>query len=276
MAGYSTDARFGLNRVEFIYAGSTTQFGRMLNKERILGALGNEQNRVGVVHVFHEVDSTNNRLWEDSSNAITDFHLCFAESQTQGRGRHGHSWHSPHGGIYCSVLAQCNAKLGVWLGLMTAVEITVGFKQLGIEGIGVKWPNDIYCQFGKLGGVLVECRGDLSIVGVGINRTQSGQFKQSAGFAQLTYDIPEYNQLAALVAQSIMCAFDRVREGTVSEWVQKYQEVDFLQGRQVDILLRDGERNRGTACGINEEAGLCVRHDDNMQVYHAGEVSVRQ
>lgn len=94
----------------------------------------------------------------------------WALEQTKGRGRHGHSWLSPRGGLYLS------------LGLPT-----VGLEPLRAAGIvaevldeclhvrvSIKWPNDLLVNGKKVGGIL--CEGSLqgsdwgpTIVGIGLN-----------------------------------------------------------------------------------------------------------
>jgi len=77
------------------------------------------------------------------------FDLCLAQSQTAGRGRFGNTWVSPPGGgVYLS--AAWRARVGetraAWLGLMTATALARRLQKAGVRGVGVKWPNDLYCD----------------------------------------------------------------------------------------------------------------------------------
>ncbi len=248
----------------------------MLNREHIIRHLNDMQRYVvQSLRIFREVESTNRLLLTSLSDNVEGFHLCFAEKQTQGKGRHGHQWHSPYGGIYCSVLSRSEPMFGVWLGLIAAVEVVIKLRHWGIEGIGVKWPNDIYCKFGKLGGVLVEYKKNVAVVGVGINRVRSEQLEQSAGLTQITDDIPEYNQLAAIVAEAIMQGFQSVIRYSAAKLLERYRQVDFLHGKPVNVLDGDGNCKHGIVCGITPQAHLCVRHGDAVEVYHAAKVCIQ-
>ena len=47
-------------------------------------------------------------------------------------------------------------------------------RRFGAEGVGLKWPNDLIWQNRKLGGILIEMRGESAgpaqvVIGIGIN-----------------------------------------------------------------------------------------------------------
>src|SRR2546430_10870152 len=57
---------------------------------------------------------------------------------------------------------------------LVAVGAAKALDRLGTQGVAVKWPNDLYCEEHKLGGILIESSGAVPgpstvIVGVGIN-----------------------------------------------------------------------------------------------------------
>ncbi len=60
------------------------------------------------------------------------------------------------------------------LSLACGVAVCHTLKRLGVEGHGLKWPNDILWQGKKLGGILVDIQGEsqggyTAIVGIGLN-----------------------------------------------------------------------------------------------------------
>ena len=102
--------------------------------------------------------------------------VVIADLQTQGRGRHNRTWHSPLGGLYFSIVLKPritdeNAPL---LGFLIACAIATEIHEVfGLE-VSLKWPNDILVGARKLGGILsetVSMNGSLLVViGVGINQ----------------------------------------------------------------------------------------------------------
>src|SRR5207247_9195410 len=91
--------------------------------------------------------------------------------------RRGRSWSSAVGGtLVVSILWGSPRGAGALGGLSLAVAVGAAkaLERLGTHGVGVKWPNDLYCEGRKLGGILIESSGDILgpsavIVGVGIN-----------------------------------------------------------------------------------------------------------
>lgn len=84
-----------------------------------------------------------------------------AREQLAGRGTRGREWYSPIGGLWMSVVcrprhavsAACSA-LRAGLAAAAAVEARVP----AATPIALKWPNDLYRDGRKLGGILCEAR----------------------------------------------------------------------------------------------------------------------
>lgn len=101
--------------------------------------------------------------------------LILADSQTEGRGRHGRQWRSdPGSGVWLTLLDCVRVSgtelLSIRLGLCVAesIEEFAGFP------VQIKWPNDLYLNGGKLAGILVESRWrgehlEWTAMGLGVN-----------------------------------------------------------------------------------------------------------
>ena len=89
-----------------------------------------------------------------------------AEEQTAGRGRFGRSWISPSGGLYATVILPSDELMSLKAGLA----VVRALRSRGINA-GLKWPNDVLVEGGKIAGVLIETTGELSLVGIGLNLT---------------------------------------------------------------------------------------------------------
>ena len=88
--------------------------------------------------------------------------MLIAEHQTAGRGRHGRAWSA-------APRAQITMSVGVsvvdvptdgwgWLSLATGVAVVDAVSPLidGTATAGLKWPNDVLVDGGKLAGILAE------------------------------------------------------------------------------------------------------------------------
>ncbi|MFO7775114.1 MAG: biotin--[acetyl-CoA-carboxylase] ligase [Candidatus Hydrogenedentota bacterium] len=115
------------------------------------------------VLVYASVDSTNTTALRVGGDGT----IVLAEAQTEGRGRLGRAWHSAAGrGVWVSVAFE-----GPSAGLPFAGALAVRDALAPLLPTRMKWPNDILAGDRKVAGVLVEHRGEVSAVGMGINVT---------------------------------------------------------------------------------------------------------
>lgn len=132
--------------------------------------------RLGLLEVLPVTVSTNTRVLE-AGRPAGELAACLAEYQTAGRGRHGRRWlASPGQSICLSVGGRLAAAPADCAGLAPAAGLACAevLATAGATGVGLKWPNDLLLGAGKLGGILIELRGEAQgpvtiAVGVGIN-----------------------------------------------------------------------------------------------------------
>lgn len=115
-------------------------------------------------------------VWYPKTNSTNDHALeCpvdgtvfIADDQAAGRGRHGRKWHSAPGlGLYFSI-ALAGPLPGISFGAALAVHDALSPR----GGVSLRWPNDLYCGQKKIGGILVEQRGERLALGIGVNVNQ--------------------------------------------------------------------------------------------------------
>ena len=134
-----------------------------------------------IIHL-ESVDSTNNyaaNLVHQGNYAHGT--VILSDDQFLGKGQRGSEWLTKKGeNLTCSFII-CPDKLSVdeqfLLTCLVALSIVEVLKEYGIEAC-VKWPNDIYVNQQKIGGVLIEnfLQGNsikTSIIGVGLNVNSS-------------------------------------------------------------------------------------------------------
>jgi len=128
------------------------------------------------------IDSTNEFLKGLSSNqALENFTVVTAESQTKGKGQMGSVWDSePSKNLIMSVLVKDfipNINQIFDANIAVSVSIIQVLEGLNIPELSIKWPNDIMSYNKKIGGILIEnsIKSDgniFSIVGLGLNVNQ--------------------------------------------------------------------------------------------------------
>jgi BirA family transcriptional regulator, biotin operon repressor / biotin---[acetyl-CoA-carboxylase] ligase len=243
--------------------------------------------RVTEVELLREVDSTNARLL--ARPALPGPVVCIAELQSSGRGRRGRDWHAPFGASLCLSLAWPFSQLPKGfggIGLVCGVAVSNALAQLGFDTVRLKWPNDLMHGGAKLGGLLVESRGEAGgqtrvVVGLGVNwRIPPGTMDERidqpwTDLASLPGPLPDRSTLAATLINALVMALDEFSERGFGPFRARWQELDMLYGEEVTIEV-EGQRVQGRAVGIDEDGALrVVEAGAAERRFTAGEVSVR-
>jgi len=240
--------------------------------------------RVSSLQVLFETTSTNDVLSENYGRAALHGHVLLAEYQSQGRGRRGNVWISPLAG-------SINLSLG-WhydmppqhpgcLSLAIAVGVMRVFGQHGIAGAGLKWPNDIFANGRKLGGILVEMRGENAgpvdvIVGIGININSAVAIRladhEVTDIQALTGRPPSRNRLAASLINELVMMLERYPELEIGSLLQEWRGYDCAQGRNATIHLPDRTCS-GRVIGVDDQGLLQMSIDNELQTFTSGQIS---
>lgn len=133
--------------------------------------------------------STNDDARTAADAGAPDGHVVVADTQTAGRGRHGHVWDSPPGlDLYFSIVARTRLAIRDLppLTLATGLAIAEVAERHAGTAAHVKWPNDVWLDGKKVAGVLVETTTSddppVPVIGVGlnVNRRDFGELGESA------------------------------------------------------------------------------------------------
>jgi BirA family biotin operon repressor/biotin-[acetyl-CoA-carboxylase] ligase len=262
----------------------------LLDRAAIERALGGAAARLSV-EVRTAAPSTNALLLERAAAGAASGTVIAAEWQSAGRGRRGRTWHAGlGGGLAFSLLWRFAHGASALSGLSLAVGVALarGLAALGGPRIGLKWPNDIVADGGKLGGILIELAGDVlgpgaAVIGVGINvRLSPGvraDIDQPATdlegiLAPLDAPVDRNSLLAGLLVEldRVLAEFSAAGFGPFrAEWESRHAH----QGKTVTLLLPDGRSERGRARGVAEDGSLLLETSTGVKRFHSGEVSLR-
>jgi len=238
--------------------------------------------------VLDECPSTNTVLADRASAGAPHGAVLVCEHQSAGRGRRGNSWVSAVGGsLTFSVLWRFPGGAGTLGGLSLAVAVAAAkaLERLGTGGVTVKWPNDLYCEERKLGGILIELSGDAlgpsaAVVGVGINvrldpSTREGIGRPATDMASHSNTVPTRSAVLVGLLESIAAALEQFSlEGFApfrEEWLQRHA----WQGRQVALSQADRRVAEGRVVGVAEDGALMLASSKGIERFHSGELSLR-
>lgn len=248
--------------------------------------------RLGVLEVLAQTGSTNARVLA-AGRPVGELVACLAEYQSAGRGRRGRHWLSPPGaGICLSVGGRVRAAPSDYASLPTSVGVACAeaLEARGAPAIGLKWPNDLLLGEGKLGGILIELRGESQgpatiAVGIGLNVRLGPAVRASilAGGglppAELA-DLPQCahvdrNGLAAALVAAIVGCLDAAPAGLSDDVLRGWRRRDCLRGHPVRIDDA-GAGRLGIARGLDRSGALLLEGADGIRHrVTAGEVSLR-
>jgi BirA family biotin operon repressor/biotin-[acetyl-CoA-carboxylase] ligase len=201
--------------------------------------------------ILESVDSTNNYAMAlvqkggaESGDAV------LAMEQTAGKGTRGKYWRSKKGdNIIVSIMVQMQ-----WLQLKQQFELSISvavacfnfFSKYINEDVKIKWPNDIFINDRKAGGILIEniIKGNLwqwSVIGIGLNINQTGFEKDNLKAISLkdvtgkNYDIIE---LSKELHEIVLKNLQSLQSGNLTKMLAWYNENLFCKNKK--ITLRKG------------------------------------
>ncbi len=226
------------------------------------------------VEILPEVDSTNTELMRRARAGRTEPTLLVAERQTAGRGRLGRPWQSTVGDSLTFSLGLPLTPQS-WSGLSLAVGLAVA-ESLHPD-IGLKWPNDLWVQDRKLGGILIEAAtaGGHSqvVIGIGINirpRPAEGLSTPPAALTELWPEASAGAALERLMAGLVRTVLDFEQQG-FTPLQARFAARDVLLGREVQT----SQGLLGTALGVAATGALRLLLPEGERLIDSSEVSVR-
>ena len=263
----------------------------LLNFEKIAAVLNAKSHAlIHSLEIHHQIDSTNRYLVEQGRQQTVSGRVCFAEQQTAGKGRRGREWVSPFGhNIYLSIAWQFpQGGVAALSGLSLAIGVAVirVLRARGIQEVGLKWPNDIFSQGKKLGGILIEVSGETdgacsAVIGVGLNlflpESKAGNITQAwTDITQMTGQRPSFrNSLAAELLNHLLPIIASFEECGLKAYLEEWRDYDCLKGLPATVLIAQ-QTITGVVQGVDDNGLLLLkRHDGIVQAFASGEVSLR-
>ena len=254
-------------------------------------------NSIRELQVFQHIDSTNKFARELAERQAATGTVILAEQQSAGRGRRGKVWISPFAAnIYLSIIWDFNDGAQALQGLSLAVGVAVkrALSDYGLQSVQLKWPNDIYVDNKKLGGILLEMIGDpvghcSVIIGVGLNVSMPA--KSGSRIEQEWTDIatllkenrpsgeplktPSRNRLAAALISEIILLLGAFESRGFAAYCDEWQAADAFYNQQATISTAKESIN-GVVKGVDKDGALRLQlSDGRVERFIGGELSLR-
>jgi BirA family biotin operon repressor/biotin-[acetyl-CoA-carboxylase] ligase len=207
--------------------------------------------------------------------------LVSASRQTAGRGRLGRAWQSDEAALTFSLAIPVPAELDLsGLSLAVGCAVADALDPAG-ERIRLKWPNDLFLDGAKLGGILIETTplqaGERGVViGIGLNLqplpADADRSAFASGHAALHGLDPAATAAGVLdrLAPALQAMLADFQTLGFAAWQAAFERRDLVAGRAVRV----GDRP-GVARGVSARGELLLDTPAGTQAVSAGELSLR-
>ncbi|WP_313623714.1 biotin--[acetyl-CoA-carboxylase] ligase [Achromobacter sp.] len=223
--------------------------------------------------------------------------LLGTHQQESGRGRAGRPWQNRSGStlmfscafdvhLPATQLAALSPLAGV-----AACEALRAVAGADARALCMKWPNDVQWHDAKLAGILVETTrnpgrdtGYTVVIGMGVNLADAAELSQALGREVADWTQVQAGTAHAATAADLICASATAWQVAVSTleregfdaFRQRFDQVDALAGRRVNVLDKGAILLSGTACGVDEQGRLLVQTPEGATPISVGEISIRR
>ena len=208
--------------------------------------------------------------------------VILTDHQSNGKGQRGNSWESANGqNLLMSIVLKTNfikATDQFELSILTAVSIFEALSGLGFKNLKIKWPNDIFINEKKIGGILIENNLlgqnlNHSIIGIGLNISQTSFESKRA--SSLAIEQPDIKANRDLVSERICESLER------NFIFYKSHKIDTIKTKYLENLLRKDELAEykvgqkiflGKILGIEPDGKLKILEENKEKYYDIKEI----
>ena len=257
-----------------------------LDKTLISNMLSPLENSFQIQLVIEDIIETTSKAFSPSEIYNNKVKICLAEFQTQGRGRGKREWLSPFSsGICCSVYTQLHLKSApLGLSVFMGVQLVNLLKSIGFIGLQLKWPNDIFFNDHKLGGILIELsqnkNSDLIVnFGLGINYSLPNEFRHIDATSNKPIDLKRVkngnllsrSEITAQILKTIIISINDFTPDSVKEIRDHWNELDYFYDQNISVKS-DNEIIHGYNRGIDIDGSLLLEQGSNLRKIISGHI----
>ncbi len=239
------------------------------------------------IEVLFKTESTNSYLFNRLATESIHGNVVLAEYQSHGRGRRGNKWFSPLGsGLIVSIGWRFDVvpKELSLLSLYMGVAVARALHSEKISDVGLKWPNDIVVMNKKIGGILIEVRGEASgpvdvVIGIGLNYDLADDVKTD--IEQPVTDICTHakqrlsrNNIMATLLSNIFEVLENMKADNSSNLLDEWRTLDCYAEKHARLHLPN-EEIEGILKGVDDQGSLLMIVAGKIRSFTSGEISLR-
>ena len=244
-----------------------------------------------LIHTKHSVvsqfDSLNNFV--KNRLDIPDGILCNADSGQNFHGQENRTWEAKEGNIHLSVFLRpeissekMNSKLLI-MGV-TSVIATIDSLQ-GLKGKSmIKWPNDIYIEDSKIGGIITRCFTKKNmmraiVLGIGLNvktvpKISGNRFTPKAGCIKDYSESVDIKTVFHALLDSLYTQYQLVKNNRIQNLHKVYIKRSLLIGKNIAVYMEDKNKPDfiGKVVGLGKDLELIF--ENNIPPIRSGRIEI--
>ncbi len=237
------------------------------------------------VNIVFETQSTNILVRDYLPQS--GYSLLLTEYQNQGQGCRERVWQSPLAqNIYMSLAFSLTSTENLnFLPLLAGISICKALNRFGIRGVQIKWPNDIYLDGRKLGGILIEAvnRTEQTIIicgiGLNINMQINPEIDQKwTSLSKQSGIFFDRNAIIAHLVKELIATFNNLNKFNFEVFVKDWMSYDFLNQKTVQVA-EDNANYEAWVKGLAHDGALLIEfiRDNRLltKSVYAADVSVK-
>ena len=226
------------------------------------------------VEWLNSTHSTNDVIKQLDKNCA----LMLSNQQTAGRGQSGRTWYSPEGNLYLSLLWTLQQPLSGRLALEVALSLVNMPLLSHYPQLKVKWPNDLYFNHAKWGGILIEPLSDNRVViGVGLNLNAMPDMVENQLATDLNSITGKSINILELATQTTVALIDacHIFDQSSLNLAQRFAQSDALFEQAVTVSNPAQPTIDGIAMGIQADGALVLNTETGQKIIYSGQVRPR-
>ena len=187
-------------------------------------------------------------------------------SQNAGRGQLRRVWDSPAGNVYAAWRLPAHGPYkDEMASLVAGLLLAQGFQSIEIP-VKLKWPNDLLINDSKIGGILLEERGDLLLAGTGINivshppesSLRDGWAVAAGALHDCDVRFSAGMLWRTLVKYAVFCYEKQILLMKEEQLTRRVQEHLAWVGREIYVHGGDLDNRPGRILGVNHYGALRI------------------
>ena len=233
---------------------------------------------------FIHVDSTISTMLDVKKFLSMNNTNCIflADKQTEGVGRRGNYWYSPKGNLHCSMSIDnfLEIKDHFLYSILVCVTIKMVLKKFGVKKIKFKWPNDIFYENQKIGGMISEIIkvgkfDKYIIIGFGINISSSPEIRgYPTNYLKSFCNIQNTNDFLVLFFEIFFLNLQNLRIKKTKKMYDIFTRSLMFMNENITIIQPNKSILSGIFRGIESDGSLQLEKNNIIEKIYNGTIKL--